>query len=650
MPWSDIPAARAGKDPVPRSGRRRPAWALAALLAILVAVPPAAAQNGGEKPQLFFSQDPEGVVGAVNRLRLRPNVLTKLYLHVRSEGGPAAKYEVALFAGEKRVPGVAQELPKLVKGINHVIFGKAPPPKDKDKDGKPAPLPLKEAPGPLSVRLLDAKGLVIDTVPIGVAAPKEYVTVDAVSFDPGGSEDGKKNVLEVRLSARPNFAGDPARVELVLPPERIPDLIPGQKKEGSYGGLLKPGQPLVLRAEDLKFREAGQLKQGLFYVNIDGYPRAFSFVSSFAAEKTTSQPREVTPPVMRLAHPEFAKPGAKLPVVVEVDNMPGEAYGTLTMYREYKKGKAPAGPEGEPRRFTGDRAQALLYNAAGPEGTLVFDSKVGDHAFQFDTKDIFGVRFLAASMIDKAQEAAKEPDPRIPVLDSKKIPALGLTGGTKSIVEPVLLYEGGPDLVLDVDLPPVPPGKLPELFVGAPVPLKAVARDPTGVVNAVFFQGKPLPDGKLPPAVVEGEKVPDEPGVWVAEMPAPTDRALLMTVSVQVTNGVGDKAVKTIRIQLVDPKAKPAPTEAKLATVTGTVFEGDRPQAGVPVTLGDAKGELKAATKTDEKGAYKFEKVAPGVYTVNALRTASMTRGRTLISVPVGVELVNKNTDVKLTR
>jgi hypothetical protein len=647
MPRSLIHAARDGKDPVRRPGRRRPPWAPAALLAALLAASHVTAQDGGEKPRLFFSQDPKGQEGVVYRLRLRPNVRTQAYLHVRSEAGKDTKVKVALYAGDEPVPGAAVVVP-IAKGITPIIFGKAPPP----KDGKPAPLVLAEADGPLTVRLYDLKGQKLDELPVGVVAPRVYVTPDSVTFDPREREDGKKNVLEIKLSANEEFTGEPARVELVLPPERIPDLLPGQKREGSYGGLLRPGTPLVLRAENLKFRETGKLRQGLFYVNIDGYPRALSWVSSFAAEKTPSQPREVTPPVMRLAHPEFFKPGAKLPVVVEVDNMPGEAYGTLTLFRELKGGKEPVGPEGKPFRFTGDRAQVLLFNAAGPGGALVFDSKVGDHTFPFDTKDIFGVRYLAASMTDKALEAKKEPDPLLTVLDSKKIPDFGLLGGTKRIVEPVLLYEGGPELVLDVDLPPPAPGKLPELSVGAPLPLKALAKDPTGVVKAVFFQGKPLPGGKLPPAVVEGEKAPGTPGLWVAELPAPTEKGTLLTVGVQVTNGVGDTATKTIRIQLVDPKAptKNDAAAAKLATVTGTVFEGDRPQAGVPVTLGDEKGNLKAATKTDEKGTYTFEKVAPGPYTVNAVRTASMTRGRTLISVPVGVELVNKNTDVKLTR
>ena len=96
--------------------------------------------------------------------------------------------------------------------------------------------------GPLSFRLFDLKGKQLDVAPIGVAPPNEYVTAEAM-WDPG---DGTRNVLEVKLSAGENFTGAPAAVELVLPPERIPDLLPGKKK-GRYTGQLRPGTPLMLR-------------------------------------------------------------------------------------------------------------------------------------------------------------------------------------------------------------------------------------------------------------------------------------------------------------------------------------------------------------------------------------------------------------------
>src|SRR5262249_20731980 len=162
----------------------------------------------------------------------------------------------------------------------------------------------------------------------------------------------------------------------------------------------------------------------------------------------------------------------------------------LGLYRNLVKDekgqlKAVADRDGLPGTVLGDRVKLILFNPKGPAGALVFDSKVGDHKFELDTADLFGVRYLAVQIIGKA---AKKGNPPM-MWDSKLIPALGQTKGfTKLVVEPVLLYEGGPKLALDVDLPR-PPGKdkLPELRVGDPLPLRATAIDPTGVTKAVFF-------------------------------------------------------------------------------------------------------------------------------------------------------------------
>jgi hypothetical protein len=633
------------------------------LLVVLLLAPRAAAQS-----ELRFSpvSDPKGAEGTLRELRLRPHVHTEMFLHIHKPAdAPAAAYKAVLYAGKDPV---ASADVKADKAITAVKFGVAPPP----KDGKPAPLPLAETDGPLSIRLLDEKGDKVDEVEIGVAAPKEYVKPGQPSFtlapaseekENGDKGNGPRGVLEVTLSALPTFHGStPARVELVLDPERLPYLVPGQKKQGSYAGVLLPGQPLVLRAENLQLK-AGKQDKGLFYVTVDGYARAFSWVSSVSGTNTPSTPQAITGSVVRLQHPSFVKPGDKLPVTVEVDNMPKNAYCSLGLFRTLVKDekgqlKAVAGRDGLPHDLAGDRVKLILFSPKGPAGALVFESKVRDHSGVFDTKDLFGMRYLALQMIDKGLEAkakakakkGEKVNPFLQMLDSKNIPALGLTKGfTRLIVEPVLLHEGGPELVLKVNLPLPPKGELPELSIGAPLPLKALTNDPTGVVKAMFFLGKPLPDGKLPPGAIEGDPVPGDPTVWTALLQAPTEKALLLTVGVQVTNGVGEKATKIIKIQLVDPKAPGPAAAAKLATITGKVTEGDRPQAGVPVTLSDDQGKLKGATKTDKTGNYKFEKVAPGAYLVVAARSASKTRGQALVSVPPEVPLV-PNVDIALLR
>jgi hypothetical protein len=509
----------------------------------------------------------------------------------------------------------------------------------------------------MTARLLDAKGKLLKEILIGVARPKEYVNVDQIFFYPV-TKEGTKNVLEVRLSAKGTFTGTTAApVELVLDPNRVPSLKPEQEKVGRYAGQLRPGTPLTLRAENLQFREGAERQQGLIYLTIDGYQRAYTYLSSFLGERGESRPSELIGPIMRLDHTPIGKPGPEYPVIVEVDNAPSAAVSTLALYREYKDDKL-IDREDEPRRFAGDRQELIAYSPAGPLGSLLFAPKVADWAIVLDTTKVYGERWLAAQMIDTDREKerlkdAKAPDPVIPVLNSKEIPEKGETEKTRAIVERVLLYDGKPVLSLDLDLPPAPPGKLPQLTVGAPLPLRAVARDPSGITRVVFFAGKPPPDGKLPPTVpqAEGEQIQADPYVFRAELPAPAPRPAVLLASVQMTNGVGQTAVKTIRVELVDPAKAGANGEPKFkgALVTGTVVLGGIPQAGVPVTLSDEKGALKQAAKTDEKGVYRFERVPVGAYVVNALQSGSRTRGRTLTSVPEGKEKV-ENVDVKLVR
>src|SRR5206468_323091 len=123
-------------------------------------------------------------------LRLRPNVRRQVFLLLRNKTAANQDVRVELTAAGQTVASTA--IPKAAKdAVTPVVFGKPPPP-DK-KDGKPPA--LTPVSGPLAVRLLDAKGEELDKILIGVARPKEYVNVDAISFDPT-VQDGARNVLE----------------------------------------------------------------------------------------------------------------------------------------------------------------------------------------------------------------------------------------------------------------------------------------------------------------------------------------------------------------------------------------------------------------------------------------------------------------------
>ncbi|HYT88596.1 MAG TPA: hypothetical protein VEL76_07795 [Gemmataceae bacterium] len=294
----------------------------------------------------------------------------------------------------------------------------------------------------------------------------------------------------------------------------------------------------------------------MIYLNIDGYQRAFTFVCTFLAERTKSQPILINKvPILRLVHPPFAKPGPKSPmVVVEMDNMPWNGLGQLTLYREFEQGRLKS-PEDRPITFAGDRRQELFCNPTGPGGALLFEGRVSDWNLVLDTTDIHGKRWLAVQLLDKAKMAAKAPDPTFNVLDSKEIPKKPLTETVLRIVEGVILYDGQPEAVLDLDLPVPKAGELPKYREGTPLPLRVSAKDPSSVVKVTFFLGAPAGDGKIPENAPQAEGFPAEAEVWRASLDIPkAKRGVTVLVSVQVTNGVGQTALRTIAIQPVDPK------------------------------------------------------------------------------------------------
>src|SRR5439155_5670930 len=109
---------------------------------------------------------------------------------------------------------------------------------------------------------------------VNLLSPKDYVEVSAISYDPTA------NRLEARIKAKPLFAGPPCKVTLDLRPERIPGLIPTARKEGNYSDLVQKGKDGFLVAGNLQFRP-GPAVNGLVYITVDGYERAFIYKTTF---------------------------------------------------------------------------------------------------------------------------------------------------------------------------------------------------------------------------------------------------------------------------------------------------------------------------------------------------------------------------------
>ena len=161
-------------------------------------------------------------------------------------------------------------------------------------------------------------------------------------------------------------------------------------------------------------------------------------------------------------------------------------------------------------------------------------------------------------------------------------------------------------------------------------------------MKAVFFQGKTPANGKVKEdAVLALGELDAASGLWKAEIPATDKESLELNVQLATATGMEATPARPTMIFFH------AAGSAKWATVKGSVVYGDLRQPEVTVTLGDANGKVKGTAKTDDKGAFAFEKVVPGSYYVTASKNFPALIGQVPFEVPGGQDLV-ENVAVRL--
>jgi hypothetical protein len=567
-----------------------------------------AAASAADTFKVYFSTEPAKPSKPIVNLGLRPNTEQQVYLYVENLTEKKATARVELRAGGKPLAGaVADKIEVPAREVVRVNFSpKPPPPSDK-------PPALAEVKGKLEAVAFDGVQAQAQTASVRVAKPSEYLDEPEIAFDPTDSS------LSVTVKATQPLEPR-CRVELVLRPDRIPALLEEQKQEGSYGGFLDGKEPLVLVAKSLRFKTVKDESQrsGLVYLKIDGYERAFTYYTSFASVKP-ALPERISLPIARLNAPGVTAAGPPGKVGVELDNI-GENAAWLGLYRD------PSCKQLEsPRlKLATERRETIFFSPLGPDGALLFRTKVEDWTTELDTASIFGERTLCLQLQDK-------DDKPTPVINSAKRIQRGEGGRflTTDTIKANLLIDGSPPEDLRfVDFPK-------ELPRGNPLAVKATGKDPeSDIASVVFFTGKPEPGGAIPKTAVkmDGERV-GATDVWEATLPVPTDKPATVQVSAQFTNGVGlTKTIGPVVIKLVDAKAGGG------ATIKGAVVEGERFQAGLDVVLRDPQGVPKDTAKTDKDGKFVFKNVAPGTYQIVVRKTSSNTQGQAVVQVAAGDE------------
>jgi hypothetical protein len=632
----------------------------------------AAPLSAQEKYKVYYSygvdpKTPEPTeLGPKGSLSLRPNIAQPIAFFVQNLSGVAQTVVVkAVLDGEGSSQTLAQaEVAGLAdKGRERLAFKKAaalaaplpPPGKEKPAEQPKDPAaPLKGPPFHLQLWVQGDQDKQPEKkdVPVSVLVPTEYVGLGELLFKRGPNRFS----AEVNLGAR--FAGPPCVVELVLPPAQIPGLVPTPTKNGVYRRALTALQPSAkLVADKLLFREE---EEGAGVVNrtVDGYERAFILGRSFRDEKGNTEPpvreegtgyvnltvdgyerafiletnfrgEEVTPKRARLSRLDvvarrYLPATARFRVGLEVDAV--EAADPAAVTVEVALDRERDGSFAEKVTRSGPREQQVTV-APAEDGALTFTTVVRDWAVELNTDGLFGDYPVRAQL-------------KVP-RDDKKEEVTELRWEVS--------FDSSPPEILEFTVPPRAEEKAVRLRRGELLTLVAKGVDEeSGIVEAAFFLGKVPPDRKLPPNVVITRPKPetkDDQPVRVttfearAELPAPTDKVGAIDVAVQFTNGAGVKSFGELKVILVDDAnggKKGDGAAAKPGNLKGRVLEGDRPQGGLIVTLRDAKGEVKATTKTDAKGNFAFNDLPPGPYRVSSEKPSSGVTGSSPAQVQPG--------------
>jgi hypothetical protein len=574
-----------------------------------------AAASAADTFRVYFSAEPTRPAtkeGEKETLSLRPNIEQQFYLFVENLTEKKATARVELRAGGKPLPGaVADKIEVPAREVVRVNFAPKPPP---PSDKPPAPAEVK---GELEAVVFDGEQAQGKPASVRVAKPSDYLEDPEIAYNP------TDNSLRVTVRAREPLTPR-CRVELVLHPDRIPALVEEQKLEGSYGGFLEGTEPLELVAKSLRFKTVKDPSQrsGLVYLKIDGYERAYTYYTSFAASDERALPERISLPIARINAPGVTATGPPGKVGVELDNIEKGTVARLGLYRD------PSCKQLEsPRfKFPSDRRETVFFSPLGPDGALLFRTKVEDWTTDLDTASIFGLRTLCLQLRTKNDKPVQVINSAAPIERVRGEEFL-----TTDTITANLVIDGSPPEDLSfVDFPK----KLPR---GDPLVVKAAGKDPESTIaSVVFFLGKPEANGAIPKTAVktDGERE-GATNVWAATLPVPTDKPATVQVSAQFTNGVGlTKTIGPVIIKLVDAKAGGG------ATIKGSVVEGERAQAGLTVVLRDPQGVPKDTVTTGKDGIFVFKNVPPGTYQIVARKTSSNTVGQAAVQVAAGEEKV----------
>ncbi len=555
------------------------------------------------QPRVILSANPEAPTAPRRELRLRPIPgVQPIHLYIGNPGDRDRKLLVELQVGKRAVIGgtglvaLGRGETRKIEFANPAPAATPAPAPTPAADTTTAPVVLPELAGPLTVILRDPatnRTLVVQTIPVGLASPLEYVSVDSARFEPAGPLTAGKNRLTVTLRAGANFSGPPCVARLVLSPERIVGLSTVQDTT-SKGALTKPGDLLTLTAEGLVLADT-DAEGGTFTVDLDGVPRALVFRGSFPRRGGATTPVLDFTPALRAKAADVTATGGHYALVTEPDNAPSDARLEIRLGRS---GLAGFEPDRDLPVLPSPRHRRIGF--ALRDKALAFTAEVSDWVVPIDTEGVEGRRQIQIRLVNEARTI-------------------------RELILPLAVDRSAARGVQILD---------PPRYAKPGVTLRIRATgDPStsGTKEVVFFPGKPTADGKIPPGVptISARISEDDPKVWEAALALPEKKGPT-EISVAFVNAVGLASFDTASVELTDADL----TEP--GRIAGRITEGGVGQPDLAVLLADEKGFQKAATKTNASGQYTIEGVPPAEYRVLSRKPATPSKGDVVIEVKSG--------------
>jgi hypothetical protein len=578
-------------------------------------------------------------------LNLRPNTITIASLYLQNPTPDDFRnftVKLVQILGDE-VKVIAQaEVPKLLPREEvRVVF--APRPKEVVPKGKepepPKPKEPKEAKEPkegidgfelagppFRMQLWIEPKLKGDFPPIKreldllIREPRDYLAARA-RYDALAS----KLSLLVNLDTNEKLVG-PAQcpLELTLGPELV------LTKKGAFKQVVSGAKtPVELHAENLKFAGPG-LREGLVYLNVDGYDRAFVYPVRLAGSGDLSALDFGKKVGVRIRIPAFTRPSAKLPVRLELDGtMDGDYRVEVSIDRAGTREAF-----GQTVKLPGLRHQKARIGVA-PTGDLICQTEVRDWEIEFDTTGVYGPVWLRVMVFKRPRDGTRYEGVELTV------PAFAGLGYAPMEID-VSAKRAYARLVQDDSRPEIDFVALPRewsiikpLLVKMAVVKRGAHQAP--VESVTLLRGKVPLDGKINPEAVLGLAEFDaKTTLWLFTLP-PREKPEPLEFSAVATTAVGMAAARTATVLFKDYTAG----GKGIARIVGKVSHGTNPVPNAAVTLADEKGAVKGSAKTDDKGAFAFVKVPPGNYVISAMQTFPALVGQAKVQVPEGVEMLD---------